>query len=231
MQRPGSPAHGQGCTHAQAQSAGSGPQAATGARGPQSLEGGGTAAIQDQRLKMRQALDTGDERFLPIRDKGPAEAVCPRLRGRPLQPRRIPHVRCAGLCHRLAAGPVLQRTDDLCPGRLLGDVPGGLRGRVHPVPASSASASPRSSARWSAAPSGTAPCAPCSSASCACPSRRSSAASTRPDQHFLQAPGRPDPTQNTAPPAVIPPGASVMPALGNRGLSQPARRGSSPAAG
>jgi len=28
-------------------------------------------AIQDQRLKMRQALDTGDERFLPLRDKGP----------------------------------------------------------------------------------------------------------------------------------------------------------------
>jgi hypothetical protein len=29
------------------------------------------AAVQDQRLKMRQALDTGDERFLPLRDKGP----------------------------------------------------------------------------------------------------------------------------------------------------------------
>ncbi|MBT2520075.1 DUF3043 domain-containing protein [Arthrobacter sp. ISL-28] len=29
------------------------------------------AAIQEQRLKARQALDTGDERFLPIRDKGP----------------------------------------------------------------------------------------------------------------------------------------------------------------
>ncbi|MCE3294050.1 MAG: hypothetical protein K0Q84_2987, partial [Arthrobacter sp.] len=29
------------------------------------------AAVQEQRLKMRQALDTGDERFLPIRDKGP----------------------------------------------------------------------------------------------------------------------------------------------------------------
>jgi hypothetical protein len=29
------------------------------------------AAIQDQRQKMRQALDTGDERFLPLRDKGP----------------------------------------------------------------------------------------------------------------------------------------------------------------
>ena len=28
-------------------------------------------AIQDQRLKMRQALDTGDEKFLPLRDKGP----------------------------------------------------------------------------------------------------------------------------------------------------------------
>lgn len=28
-------------------------------------------AIQDQRQKMRQALDTGDERFLPLRDKGP----------------------------------------------------------------------------------------------------------------------------------------------------------------
>ena len=28
-------------------------------------------AIQDQRLKMRQAMDTGDERFLPFRDKGP----------------------------------------------------------------------------------------------------------------------------------------------------------------
>ena len=28
-------------------------------------------AIQDQRLKMRQAMDTGDERFLPLRDKGP----------------------------------------------------------------------------------------------------------------------------------------------------------------
>jgi hypothetical protein len=28
-------------------------------------------AIQDQRLKMRQALDTGDERFLPLRDKCP----------------------------------------------------------------------------------------------------------------------------------------------------------------
>lgn len=29
------------------------------------------AAAQEQRLKMRQAMDTGDERFLPIRDKGP----------------------------------------------------------------------------------------------------------------------------------------------------------------
>jgi Protein of unknown function (DUF3043) len=28
-------------------------------------------AIQEQRLKMRQALDTGDERYLPLRDKGP----------------------------------------------------------------------------------------------------------------------------------------------------------------
>jgi len=27
--------------------------------------------IQDQRQKMRQALDTGDEKFLPLRDKGP----------------------------------------------------------------------------------------------------------------------------------------------------------------
>ncbi|GAA1258354.1 DUF3043 domain-containing protein [Arthrobacter pascens] len=29
------------------------------------------AAVQEQRLKMRHALDTGDEKFLPIRDKGP----------------------------------------------------------------------------------------------------------------------------------------------------------------
>jgi uncharacterized membrane protein YraQ (UPF0718 family) len=29
------------------------------------------AAVQEQRLKMRKALDTGDERFLPLRDKGP----------------------------------------------------------------------------------------------------------------------------------------------------------------
>jgi uncharacterized membrane protein YraQ (UPF0718 family) len=28
-------------------------------------------AVQDQRLKMRRALDTGDEKFLPLRDKGP----------------------------------------------------------------------------------------------------------------------------------------------------------------
>lgn len=28
-------------------------------------------AIQDQRLKMRRAMDTGDEKFLPLRDKGP----------------------------------------------------------------------------------------------------------------------------------------------------------------
>ena len=28
-------------------------------------------AVQEQRLKMRAALDTGDERFLPLRDKGP----------------------------------------------------------------------------------------------------------------------------------------------------------------
>ncbi|MET3718791.1 DUF3043 domain-containing protein [Arthrobacter sp. UYEF21] len=28
-------------------------------------------AIQDQRTKMRKALDTGDEKFLPVRDKGP----------------------------------------------------------------------------------------------------------------------------------------------------------------
>ncbi len=28
-------------------------------------------AIQDQRQKMRRALDTGDEKFLPLRDKGP----------------------------------------------------------------------------------------------------------------------------------------------------------------
>ena len=29
------------------------------------------AAAQEQRLKMRRALDTGDEKFLPLRDKGP----------------------------------------------------------------------------------------------------------------------------------------------------------------
>jgi len=29
------------------------------------------AAVQEQRLKMRRAMDTGDERFLPLRDKGP----------------------------------------------------------------------------------------------------------------------------------------------------------------
>lgn len=28
-------------------------------------------AVQDQRQKMRQALDTGDEKYLPVRDKGP----------------------------------------------------------------------------------------------------------------------------------------------------------------
>ncbi|GAB2720435.1 DUF3043 domain-containing protein [Arthrobacter bambusae] len=28
-------------------------------------------AMQDQRQKMRQALDTGDEKYLPLRDKGP----------------------------------------------------------------------------------------------------------------------------------------------------------------
>lgn len=28
-------------------------------------------AVAEQRLKMRQAMDTGDERFLPLRDKGP----------------------------------------------------------------------------------------------------------------------------------------------------------------
>ena len=28
-------------------------------------------AVQEQRLKMRRALDTGDEKFLPLRDKGP----------------------------------------------------------------------------------------------------------------------------------------------------------------
>ena len=29
------------------------------------------AAVQEQRMKMRRALDTGDEKFLPLRDKGP----------------------------------------------------------------------------------------------------------------------------------------------------------------
>lgn len=29
------------------------------------------AAVQEQRLKMRQAMDTGDDKFLPFRDKGP----------------------------------------------------------------------------------------------------------------------------------------------------------------
>ena len=29
------------------------------------------AAVQEQRLKMRQAMDTGDEKYLPLRDKGP----------------------------------------------------------------------------------------------------------------------------------------------------------------
>jgi hypothetical protein len=29
------------------------------------------AGVQEQRLKMRQAMDTGDDRFLPLRDKGP----------------------------------------------------------------------------------------------------------------------------------------------------------------
>ncbi|MFS0716602.1 DUF3043 domain-containing protein [Arthrobacter sp. 1P04PC] len=28
-------------------------------------------AVAEQRLKMRQAMDTGDEKFLPLRDKGP----------------------------------------------------------------------------------------------------------------------------------------------------------------
>ena len=28
-------------------------------------------AVTEQRLKMRQAMDTGDEKFLPVRDKGP----------------------------------------------------------------------------------------------------------------------------------------------------------------
>lgn len=30
------------------------------------------ASVRDQRAKMRQALDTDDERFLPLRDKGPS---------------------------------------------------------------------------------------------------------------------------------------------------------------
>ena len=29
------------------------------------------AAVAEQRLKMRQAMDSGDEKFLPMRDKGP----------------------------------------------------------------------------------------------------------------------------------------------------------------
>ncbi len=29
------------------------------------------AAVTEQRLKMRQAMDSGDEKFLPVRDKGP----------------------------------------------------------------------------------------------------------------------------------------------------------------
>ena len=29
------------------------------------------AAVAEQRLKMRQAMDSGDEKFLPVRDKGP----------------------------------------------------------------------------------------------------------------------------------------------------------------
>ena len=30
-----------------------------------------STAVAEQRLKMRQAMDTGDEKFLPLRDKGP----------------------------------------------------------------------------------------------------------------------------------------------------------------
>src|SRR5919112_514458 len=37
----------------------------------QAADAAARQAVQDQRLKMRQALDTGDEKFLPLRDKGP----------------------------------------------------------------------------------------------------------------------------------------------------------------
>ena len=35
------------------------------------------AAVQEQRLKMRQAMDTGDEKFLPLARQGSAEAFRP----------------------------------------------------------------------------------------------------------------------------------------------------------
>ena len=35
------------------------------------------AAVTEQRLKMRQAMDTGDEKFLPLRDKGPQKRFRP----------------------------------------------------------------------------------------------------------------------------------------------------------
>ena len=35
------------------------------------------AAVQEQRLKMRQAMDTGDEKFLPLEGQGSAEALRP----------------------------------------------------------------------------------------------------------------------------------------------------------
>ena len=41
-----------------------------------------------ERVKARQAMVTGEERYLPAQHRGPAQPVGPRLRGLPLQPRR-----------------------------------------------------------------------------------------------------------------------------------------------
>ena len=48
----------------------------------------------ESNAKMREGMRTGEERYLPARDKGPVQAVHPQLRRRPALDRGVPAARC-----------------------------------------------------------------------------------------------------------------------------------------
>ena len=137
---------------------------------------------------MRQALDTGDEKFLPLRDKGPQKRFA-----RDYVDARFSlgeYLMFGALVFVIISLLVPSTSEQMI------YVLGGFWVMflavfvdVFILSRKLRSAWPKSSARFSAARSGTAPCVPCSSASSACPSRWSSAASTPPDPPRRAAPG------------------------------------------